>query len=130
MLILSRNRGESIIIGDDDIEIAVIDINGGQVKIGIRAPRDVSVDRKEIYLRKAAEGITKPSGILGSAATHALVDELHVDDVVKLAAGEYRRLRPGIDYDRDSVCPGCGCFRDRCACDLREASISTKEAAR
>jgi hypothetical protein len=69
----------------------------------------------------------KPSGeILGTEVTHVIADELHVDPVVALQAGEVRTLRPGIDYDRDAVCPGCGCFRDRCACDLREAGVSVK----
>ncbi|MGI5911536.1 MAG: carbon storage regulator CsrA [Syntrophomonadaceae bacterium] len=48
MLVLSRHRGESIIIGDS-IEISVVDIQGEIVKIGIKAPRSVSVHRQEIY---------------------------------------------------------------------------------
>jgi carbon storage regulator len=48
MLILSRRKGESIIIGDN-IEISVIDVQGDIIKIGIDAPRSVSVHRKEIY---------------------------------------------------------------------------------
>ena len=50
MLVLSRNRGESIII-DDDIHIKVIDTRGGQVRIGIDAPKNISVHREEIYQR-------------------------------------------------------------------------------
>lgn len=48
MLVLSRKRDESIIIGDDVI-ITVVDIKGEQVKIGISAPKNVSIHRKEIY---------------------------------------------------------------------------------
>ncbi len=48
MLILSRKLNESIIIGDD-IELSVVDIKGDQVKIGINAPRNVKVFRKEVY---------------------------------------------------------------------------------
>ncbi len=48
MLILSRRKGESIVIGDN-IEICVIDVQGETIKIGIDAPRTVSVHRKEIY---------------------------------------------------------------------------------
>lgn len=48
MLILSRRKGESIVIGDN-IEICVIDVQGEVIKIGIDAPRTVSVHRKEIY---------------------------------------------------------------------------------
>ncbi len=60
MLVLSRRKEESIII-NDDIEITVLDIQNDQVRIGIKAPRHVSVHRKEIYLeimeenRKAAQ---------------------------------------------------------------------------
>jgi carbon storage regulator len=48
MLVLSRQRDESIMIGDD-IEITIVDIRGGKVRIGINAPKSVSVHRKEIY---------------------------------------------------------------------------------
>jgi carbon storage regulator len=48
MLVLARRLNESIMIGDD-IEVVVIDIKGDQVKLGIRAPKRVSVHRKEIY---------------------------------------------------------------------------------
>lgn len=48
MLVLARRLNESIIIGDE-IEVVVIDIKGDQVKLGIKAPRKVTVHRKEIY---------------------------------------------------------------------------------
>jgi carbon storage regulator CsrA len=48
MLVLSRSRGQTIIIGDD-IEISVVDIRGDKVRLGITAPRSVSVHRKEVY---------------------------------------------------------------------------------
>jgi carbon storage regulator len=48
MLILSRRKGESIIIGDN-IEISVVDVQGDIIKLGINAPRSLSVHRKEIY---------------------------------------------------------------------------------
>jgi len=46
MLILTRKKGESIAIGDD-IRIQVLNVKGGQVRIGIKAPRDIPVDREE-----------------------------------------------------------------------------------
>lgn len=49
MLVLSRKKSESIMIGDS-IEIKIIAIEGDQVRIGIEAPRDVEVHRKEIYV--------------------------------------------------------------------------------
>lgn len=48
MLILTRKVGESLLIGDD-ISITILNIRGNQVKIGIKAPKDVSVHREEIY---------------------------------------------------------------------------------
>ena len=48
MLVLARRINESIMIGDD-IEIVVIDIKGDQVKLGVKAPKKVTVHRKEIY---------------------------------------------------------------------------------
>ena len=49
MLILTRRKGENILINGADIRITVVDIGAGQVKIGIDAPKDVSVHREEIY---------------------------------------------------------------------------------
>jgi carbon storage regulator len=48
MLVLSRQKGETILIGDD-IEITVVDTRGDNVRLGILAPREISVHRKEIY---------------------------------------------------------------------------------
>ncbi len=48
MLVLSRQRDESIIIGDD-IQITIVDIRGDKVRIGITAPPHVPVHRREIY---------------------------------------------------------------------------------
>ena len=50
MLILTRRIGETIMVGDD-VSITVLDINGKQVRIGIDAPTEIKVHRKEIYLR-------------------------------------------------------------------------------
>lgn len=54
MLVLYRKVDEKILIGDD-IEITIIEIRGSSARIGIRAPRNIAVDREEIYLRKIAE---------------------------------------------------------------------------
>lgn len=48
MLALTRKKGESIII-NDDIEVVVLSVSGEQVKLGIVAPKEIPVHRKEIY---------------------------------------------------------------------------------
>ncbi len=49
MLVLSRKRDESIIIGKD-VEVIVLGIEGDQVRLGINAPKDISIYRKELFL--------------------------------------------------------------------------------
>lgn len=50
MLALSRKKGEAIVI-NNNIEITILELKGDQVKIGITAPKDVPVYRKEVYLQ-------------------------------------------------------------------------------
>lgn len=54
MLVLSRRLEETLIIGDD-IRIKVLGISGNQIRIGIDAPREISVHREEVYQRIQAE---------------------------------------------------------------------------
>lgn len=48
MLVLSRQRDETIMIGDN-IEVTVVDIRGDKVRLGITAPKEIAVHRKEVY---------------------------------------------------------------------------------
>jgi carbon storage regulator len=68
MLVLTRKSNQSIMIGDD-IEISVLAIMGEKVRIGIQAPRDIPVFRKEVYLEIQQEQV---SG--GGKATREEVD--------------------------------------------------------
>ena len=61
MLVLTRKANQSIMIGDD-IEISILSVLGEKVRIGIKAPRDVPVFRKEVFLERVREHF---SGILG-----------------------------------------------------------------
>lgn len=54
MLVLTRKRNQSIIL-NDNIELTIIDIQGDQVRVGINAPKDVKVFRKEVYIEMTQE---------------------------------------------------------------------------
>lgn len=54
MLVLTRKKNESIVL-NDNIEITIVDVQGDQVRIGINAPKSVSIFRKEIFLEIQAE---------------------------------------------------------------------------
>ncbi len=49
MLVLSRKKGEAIVIGEN-IELTIIEIQGDQVRLGINAPKNISIHRKELFL--------------------------------------------------------------------------------
>ena len=57
MLALTRKKGDSIII-NDNIEVTILDIQGDQVRLGINAPRDITIHRKEIYEQIRQENIS------------------------------------------------------------------------
>lgn len=84
MLVLSRMRDESILIGDD-IEIAVVDIRGDKVRLGINAPKEISVHRKEVYQSIKRTGKLNPT--LAPPGTIPIpISELHEDDGTVIVA--------------------------------------------
>lgn len=59
MLVLTRRKGESIILGDD-VEVKILNLQGSQVKVGVQAPKSLSVHRKEVYLRRQEQKAEEP----------------------------------------------------------------------
>ncbi len=56
MLVLSRRQGESIVIGDN-VVVTIVEVRGGQVRVGIDAPRSIEVHREEVYRAVARENL-------------------------------------------------------------------------
>ena len=77
MLVLSRQRDETIMIGDD-IELTVVDIRGDKVRIGIKAPTHIAVHRKEVY-----EAIKREN-----------------EQAARLDTGQLRAAHPTVDTKR------------------------------
>ncbi len=77
MLVLTRRLNQSIKIGDD-VEITVIEVRGDQVRLGVSAPRDVAVHRKEVYLQIQQEN---------QAAAQASTSEVSLDALTQALSG-------------------------------------------
>ena len=90
MLVLSRQRDETIMIGDD-IELTVVDIRGDKVRLGIKAPSHVAVHRKEIYdaIKRENEQAAclrqNELGALGSKAMNARLGRRSIAAAAKLS---------------------------------------------
>ncbi len=69
MLILTRRVGETLMIGDD-VTVTVLGVKGNQVRIGVNAPKDVSVHREEIYERIKKEQQLQQQGLPVAGSTH------------------------------------------------------------
>ncbi len=76
-MVLSRQKDESIIIGDD-VEVTIVDVRGDKVRLGINAPRSISVHRKEIYeaiQREKAQKAAEEAAAAEQTSAEAKPDE-------------------------------------------------------
>ncbi len=112
MLVLSRRKDETIMIGDS-VEITVVDIRGDTVRLGITAPRTVSVHRKEIYDAIQQENIEAAQKTPGA--------ETPVDGLDSLLKGV---VRPGTKLSSLSKLSGGGKIDG--AADANKTRVITK----
>jgi len=88
MLVLSRHRDESIMIGDD-IVVTIVDIRGDKVRLGVNAPQDIPVHRQEVYEAIQRENKKKlgkivPPGILDPEGSKWRVTSMHAALIFKI----------------------------------------------
>jgi carbon storage regulator len=76
MLVLSRHRDESIMIGDD-VVVTIVDIRGDKVRLGINAPQDIPVHRREVY--EAIQRENQKAAQIKSTDTRRLGKDCHSD---------------------------------------------------
>jgi carbon storage regulator len=74
MLVLTRKSNQSIMIGDD-VEVSVLSVMGEKVRIGIQAPQEIPVFRKEIYLEIHREDASSEDGTVVEESARAAVNE-------------------------------------------------------
>ena len=93
MLVLSRQRDETIMIGDD-VEITIVDIRGDKVRLGINAPRHIQVHRKEVY-----DAIKRENQQAANLTSHDVSEVIGTDAVP--GAAPTLEARPVKDDSQD-----------------------------
>lgn len=101
MLILTRRIGESLIVGDN-VTLAVLGIKGNQVRIGVEAPKDVSVHRKEIYMKIHAENTANNDEHAKKIDMSDIVETL-TDIPAKFMKNEIKYKRPAEHQQENSA---------------------------
>ena len=89
MLLLSRHKNESIMVGND-VEIFIVDIHGGRVRLGIKAPENIPVHRREIYDAIEREK-GKNNGLGGKCLNWKIKRYLHKPDLKEINKTEKRK---------------------------------------
>lgn len=94
MLVLTRRAGESIVIGND-VVITVLEIRGGQIRLGVDAPRNLAVHRAEIYQQVMAEN----QAAVASADRHAALLQTRASRLRLAPPGPRPDAQPGSTAD-------------------------------
>ena len=81
MLVLSRRVGEEIII-NDNVRVTVVAVKGDRVRLGIVAPRDVTVDRSEVHERRVGTRAAVPAGVSDADVPLGVMTSKHPDDTL------------------------------------------------
>jgi len=79
MLILTRRVGETLMVGDE-VTVTVLGVKGNQVRIGVNAPKDVSVHREEIYQRIQREKMAHLEAALHEKGEYTAIDDSEESD--------------------------------------------------
>ena len=106
MLILTRRVGETLMVGDD-VTISVLGVKGNQVRIGVNAPKEVSVHREEIYMRIQNEksnqknvGVIKSSNLCAEIVEYSVKDETAVCNLASIALPKFvNKQEKKYDYN-------------------------------
>jgi cytosine deaminase len=110
MLVLARQRDQTIVIGDE-IEVTVVDIRGDKVRLGVNAPRTVSVHRKEVYdaIRKENRSAARiaPDEVPTIGQANSPIGKIDAGGIVTPAPGEVDEfMRAAIDEARQGAAEG------------------------
>ncbi|MBT8442343.1 MAG: carbon storage regulator CsrA [Gammaproteobacteria bacterium] len=74
MLILTRRVGETVVIGDD-VDVTVLGVKGNQVRLGVKAPKEIAVHREEIYERICREQKSNGNGAAVESGIREVINE-------------------------------------------------------
>ena len=102
MLILTRRVGETLIIGDD-VSVTVLGVKGNQVRLGVNAPKDVSVHREEIYQRILKEKKSL-NGTISIGSYTSDLDEIETkkNKLTGVVIVEGERVQLELNFDKNS----------------------------
>jgi carbon storage regulator len=63
MLVLTRKKGEAVVLPDQDVVFTILEIQGNKVRVGIAAPQHVEIHRREVWLKMQSQAAAQPSTV-------------------------------------------------------------------